>query len=413
MENERRTSEGWNEKERLVADDDVVEEEECADEEEDDDYEREDENCSGWLLLGVGLLNAAALLGMLAAREWAGSSHSATSFNYATPLSVAPWVGSLMWNVITYALLVSLVWPFLPWLSPERKRDAFRLSQPFILACASHAMWSMLWSYGMLTLSAVVSLAICAQLMVAGIVLAKSPLLCRLPFSLWFGWAVIGSVSQASVALYYELRIELFGSVGWSVAAMILVLAMAYTWGSLAEDPFFSTAVAIAFFGVAQQQSQTVIITRVAYTCCIAAAAHALICLILACDAVQRQQARDALAQADDEYDCEEAATTDDQDEGKVATAPQLPYAPLLSLPIEDSQPLYPTRYATVQPPMAAAAAGVSEDYNAAQHYLSYYYPSYSAAYPYALHQQQMAADQPVNTQATPAEFNPSFPAVQ
>ncbi|ELR12082.1 uncharacterized protein ACA1_101430 [Acanthamoeba castellanii str. Neff] len=340
----------------------------------------EEEECSDWVLLGLCLLNASAYLGMMLAKAWAGLSHDATALDFASPLTPAPWVAARVWDAITLALLlVFLLWPFLPWLSPARKRDVVRVSQPFVLACASHAMWSVLWSYGFLALSALLSATVCVQLMAASLALARSPPLFRLPFGLWLGWEAFATLSQASAALYHEAGLAFFGSAWWSAAAMLSLTAVAYTWGSMADDPFFSAALAAALFGVTQLH-HSLVVSRVAYTCCVALTAHALIVCLTNFDAARREQAPadgDDDGSDEDAYECEEAAlllAAGDEDGGaqQHQQQPRLASAPLLSLPIEDSLPLYPTTLYVARPPMAAAAEEFGQ-------YHQYYYPSYSA----------------------------------
>jgi hypothetical protein len=307
---------------------------------------------SARILWGLNALNVVACVGMITVQEWARSTHNASSFEYAAPLALAPVVASNAWNGIALSVLAFLLWP-------ASKRDFIcRFSRSFVLACIGHSLWSVLWAYDVLLLSALVAVFVCGQLLTICLVLAQAPPLYRLPFSLWFGWAAFGTVSQLSAALYHEAHLVFFGSACWSAAAMLSVSALAYAWGLLADDPFFSAAVAIALFGVSQRHHSLLVVT-VAYACCIAVTAHGLVRLMINCAPHRHAEAA--------------ATPRADVEDGRA----QLRVAPLLSLPTEDSPASR----------MAAAAAGEARVPS------TFYHASYSAYDHLAMGAQAMKSD--------------------
>jgi hypothetical protein len=213
---------------------------------------------------------------MITVQEWACSTHNTSSFKYATPLALAPVVASNVWNSITLSILAFLLWP------TSKHNFICRFSQSFVLACIGHSLWSMLWAYNVLLLSTLVMVFMCSQLLTIYLILMQAPPLYCLPFSLWFSWAAFRMVSQLSAALYHKAHLVFFRSACWLAATMLLVSALAYMWGLLANNPFFSTAIVITLFGVSQQHHLLLVIT-IAYTCCITVTTHGLVHLMINC----------------------------------------------------------------------------------------------------------------------------------
>lgn len=306
------------------------------------------------VLLGVSLLNVLAFVGMVLARTWANHSLASTTREFAVPLAPAAWVEARAWAIGAFALLLFLLWPFLPRLSSAaRQREVIQLTLPLVLGCTSHAMASFLWAYRLLSLSAIMTTTVSAQLLLVCLTVVRAPLLFRMPFSLWFGWSVYAVLHQGSAALYHEAGIAFFGSAWWSIAALLCLVAIGFLWGSLADnDPCFSAAVALACFAVAQRNQRhhsLPVITYASYLCALLALAHATICLILACRHVSAQCEEDDedVKPQHEEYDEEAALLHRTSDEGDKERKTY--HSAVLSLPADTFPPL--------APPMALAMA--------------------------------------------------------
>lgn len=315
---------------------------------EEDKKQPQDCSQNDLVFVGLSFLNLTAFGGMVIVHSWAGQALDTTSRQYPVPLAPSPWVEVRAWSFGSLALLCFFLWPFLSCRpSVQRQRDLASLTLPLVLACLSHAIASLLWSHQLLSLSAIMSLTVCAELVLVCVAVLHAPALLRLPFGLCLGWSCFTALHQGSAALYYDLGVAFFSSSWWTVAALLCLVAVSMMWGSLLEDPSFSIAVALASLSVGLN-AQLAAVTYGAYFAAILATGHALLCILLSFSqlrALQSAKQESSVQASESEVisdNCEaneESALlrgrTNDVEEGATPSAPMI-------IPMAQSQAIPP-----------------------------------------------------------------------
>jgi len=185
-----------------------------------------------------------------------GLSQKEISDRYLTLITPAPFTFSI-WSVLYALLTLSVLAMLLKSRDAYFQRAAARISPLFQLSCLLNTVWIIVFSYGLIELSAllILALAVTLTLLCRGLlqVQENGRWLLPLSFGLYAGWLLIAAVVNVSAALV-KLNRNGFGlpASAWAAAMLIIagLLVLAIQWATRCAP--LSLPAAWAYWGIHQ-----------------------------------------------------------------------------------------------------------------------------------------------------------------
>ena len=202
-----------------------------------------------------------------------------------------------IWGLIYLGLILFAVYQALP---ANRENVTLQRISPFYwLTSIANSVWLFLWHYERFPLTIVAMVVLLVSLIIIFLILQKTPglgkvfrLLVNLPFSIYLGWVSVATIANASQLLYF-LEWDALGLSGevWAFIMLLVatILGLLMLW--LFRNVPFSLVLVWAFVGIAQAQSDSMLVSYAALTL-----AALLLLATIVIPLIQYQQRRKALA---------------------------------------------------------------------------------------------------------------------
>jgi hypothetical protein len=138
-----------------------------------------------------------------------------------------------------------------------RHETMYKLRILFISACYLHIFWIIAWHYDYLALSSVIIFGLLIGLITFNKILSledmtiSEKLFVRLPFSVYYGWITISSVTNI-FTLMVSIRSQVFGipEYIWSIIVLVLITAIVSYRTQINKDLVYCLTVIWAYVGI-------------------------------------------------------------------------------------------------------------------------------------------------------------------
>jgi len=223
-----------------------------------------------------------------------GQTTGEISAKYPSLFTPAGYVFSI-WGLIYLGLLIFVIWQALPEQRANQNLAAIRI--PFLISCASNAIWIFMWHYDLLVLSLVLMLCILGSLIriyrTLNIGLSNAPAaerwIAHLPFSIYTGWITVATIANLSAFQISQGWDDLgFDAVTWTIIKIALAGAIAATVLFRRRDVTFVLVVVWAAVGITVKHLITPMVAGAAAALAIAAT------LLIVAEFVTRPRSRQA-----------------------------------------------------------------------------------------------------------------------
>lgn len=198
-----------------------------------------------------------------------GRTTAEVSDSYPTLFAPAGYVFSI-WGVIYVLLLIFTVYQMLP--KHRESQSVSRIGFFFVLSSLANVIWLFLWHYDQVVASVLPMFALLGTLIIIYVrlgigqakVSVKEKLFFHVPFSVYLGWITVASIADVAAALV-AVNWSGFGlgEVTWTVAMVLVALAVTLAVIFTRRDVAFSLVVMWALIGIIIKQSvqQNIVIT--------------------------------------------------------------------------------------------------------------------------------------------------------
>lgn len=198
-----------------------------------------------------------------------GKTTAEISDSYPTLFAPAGYVFSI-WGIIYVLLLIFTVYQALP----KLRESSFvnKIGFFFVLSSLANVVWLFLWHYEQIVSSVLPMFALLGALIIIYIrleigrtkVSAKEKIFVHVPFSVYLGWITVASIADVAAALK-AVNWDGFGlgEVTWTVAMIVVALAITLAVIFTRRDVAFSLVIVWALIGiiVKQAEQQNIVIT--------------------------------------------------------------------------------------------------------------------------------------------------------
>ena len=207
-----------------------------------------------------------------------GQTTGEMSAKYPSLFTPAGYVFSI-WGLIYLGLAAFVFWQALPANRTNQNLAAIRI--PFLVNCASNAIWIFMWHYDLLVLSLVLMLMILGSLIQIyrrlNIGLSTAPAaerwLVHVPFSIYTGWitvATIANISALQVAQgWNDLGVD---AVNWTMIKIAIAGTIAATVQFRRRDMAFVLVAVWASVGIAVKHAAVPMVSGAAIAVALLAA---------------------------------------------------------------------------------------------------------------------------------------------
>jgi hypothetical protein len=190
-----------------------------------------------------------------------GKTTAEISDSYPTLFAPAGYVFSI-WGIIYTLLLIFTVYQALP----KQRESQFvnKIGFFFVLSSLANVIWLFLWHYEQIVPSVLPMFALLGALIVIYLRLdigrakfaAKERLFVHVPFSVYLGWITVASIANVAAALK-AINWDGFGlgEVTWTVAMIVVALAVTLAVIFTRRDIAFSLVIIWALIGIMVKQS--------------------------------------------------------------------------------------------------------------------------------------------------------------
>ena len=201
-----------------------------------------------------------------------------------------------IWGLIYLGLLAFTIYQALP--SLRENKTLQRISPFYWLASIANCVWLFLWHYERFPLTIVAMVVLLVSLIIIFLILQKTAglskvfrLLVNLPFSIYLGWISVATIANASQLLYF-LEWDAWGISGevWAFIMLLVATLLGLLMLWLFRNVPFSLVLVWAFVGIAQAQSDSMLVSYAALTL-----AGLLLLATIVIPLIQYQQRRAAL----------------------------------------------------------------------------------------------------------------------
>lgn len=177
-----------------------------------------------------------------------------------------------IWGLIYLGLILFAVYQALPALRENKTLQ--RISPFYWVSSIANSVWLFLWHYERFPLTIVAMVVLLVSLIIIFLILQKTAglskvfrLLVNLPFSIYLGWVSVATIANASQLLYF-LEWDAWGISGevWAFIMLLVasLLGLLMLW--LFRNVPFSLVLVWAFVGIAQAQSESMLVSYAALT---------------------------------------------------------------------------------------------------------------------------------------------------
>jgi benzodiazapine receptor len=190
-----------------------------------------------------------------------GQTTGEISAKYPSLFTPAGYVFSI-WGLIYLGLLIFVIWQALPEQRTNKNLAAIRI--PFLINCASNAIWIFMWHYDLLVLSLVLMFGILGSLIqiyrTLNIGLSNAPAaerwIAHLPFSIYTGWITVATIANLSAFQISQGWDDLgFDAVTWTIIKIAIAGTVAATVLFRRRDIAFMLVAVWASAGIAAKHS--------------------------------------------------------------------------------------------------------------------------------------------------------------
>jgi benzodiazapine receptor len=190
-----------------------------------------------------------------------GQTTGEISAKYPSLFTPAGYVFSI-WGLIYLGLLIFVIWQALPEQRTNKNLAAIRI--PFLINCASNAIWIFMWHYDLLVLSLVLMLVILGSLIqiyrTLNIGLSNAPAaerwIAHLPFSIYTGWITVATIANLSAFQINQGWDDLgFEAVTWTIIKIGIAGTVAATVLFRRRDVAFVLVAVWASTGIAAKHA--------------------------------------------------------------------------------------------------------------------------------------------------------------